>query len=198
MTSPIDVSTSVPNIQDIWNHYQACKERLQFKKDLILSFLRGDVDGSVLSAHGISISPLTSSSDVTLEFNQAMRELDYLVKFNLLSSVEGHARYDFAVRINNGGTDPLSTRFSRLYGSQGSTAKKVQYQGSGGILESWIDDLRRIGDWKNALIQNYVDVLELRHWLAHGRWWNLEPAVDLPVSEIKDIVENALDAMGLP
>ncbi|MEO5329688.1 MAG: hypothetical protein H7829_15770 [Magnetococcus sp. THC-1_WYH] len=48
------------------------------------------------------------------------------------------------------------------------------------------------------MLKNFENILELRHWLAHGRWWQLEPAINLSVGEIKDIVDNVLYAMGIP
>lgn len=196
MTTLIAVSAHVPDIPDIWKYYQDSMDSLRFKKYLILSFLRGDVDVAILANHGITLDPLTSSTEVTSLFNDTVRELENLVKFNLLSAAEGHIRYDFAVRINNNRTDSLSASFATLFASIGSQAKRVRFQGNQGILAEWNQHLA--GHWKGALLQNFVDVLELRHWLAHGRWWQLEPTVNLPVSEIKEIVENALDAMSLP
>ncbi|HIJ85165.1 MAG: hypothetical protein HW380_1608 [Magnetococcales bacterium] len=196
MTTSIPVSAYVPNIEDIWDCYQNSIESLEFKKDLILSALRGDVDVTLLAKHGITLDPLTTSTEVTDLFSNTVTELENLVKLNLLSAVEGHVRYDFAIRINNSRTDPLSICFKNLFFSAKNQAKKVQFQGGQGILAAW--DKHLTNSWKWALLKNFEDILELRHWLAHGRWWQLEPAVNLPVSEIKDIVDNALDAMSLP
>lgn len=170
-------------------------ESLKFKKDMVLSALRGDVDGALLAEHGITLDPLTASTEVTDLFSNTVMELENLVKLNLLSAVEGHIRYDFAIRINNSRTDPLSNSFKALLSSAKNQAKKVQFQG---ILDAWDKHLitNRWEWW--SLLKNFEDILELRHWLAHGRWWQLEPAVNLPVSEIKETVENVLFAMNLP
>lgn len=198
MTTSISVSAYVQNIEDIWNYYQNSMESLKFKKDLTLSALLGDIDVFLLERHGITLDPSTSSTEITNLFHNTIMELENLVKFNLLSAVEGHVRYDFAIRINNSRTDPLSICFQTLFTSAKNKAEKVPFQGDQGILAEWKKHLTKTHKWEWRLLENFENILELRHWLAHGRWWQLEPLVNLSVSDIKDIADNALFAMEIP
>ncbi|MEO5329687.1 MAG: hypothetical protein H7829_15765 [Magnetococcus sp. THC-1_WYH] len=107
-------------------------ESLKFRKDLTLSALRGDVDVALLAKHGITLDPLTNSTEVTNLFRNTVMELEHLVKLNLLSAVEGHVRYDFAIRINNSRTDSLSICFQDLFSSAKNQAKEGAIPGEPG------------------------------------------------------------------
>lgn len=197
MSITIDVSDQLLDIDSIWNNYQETLSSLRLMETLVLAVFQGDVKMDGLPDLGIGIDLYESSEEVIVRLRSATQELANLVKFNLLSSAEGHIRYDFAVRINNNRADFLSQRFAILYTSARNRAGKVRFQGDHGILKAWTEHLSNKGG-EGVLIDNFENILELRHWLAHGRWWNLDPALHLSVDDVKDIVENALDAMNLP
>ncbi|MBF0155422.1 MAG: hypothetical protein HQL64_16935 [Magnetococcales bacterium] len=191
MSSPIGVSNQVQDIDFIEAYYRQSKHCLEVRKNWILEEMGKNDPTFSLTDMGLETMRGATPNQIRDYFDTLIEELENLVKLALLSSAEGHIRYDFANRINNNDQHPLTKQFSALL-----VASKF---GAGGvklprILDAWIKQDPR----NTSTINVFGDILELRHWLAHGRWWNLKPGLPpYAVSDIYHIVDGVLRVMGL-
>jgi hypothetical protein len=118
--------------------------------------------------------------DVDEYFESCQLELDLCADLLLIAWAEARVRTDAEKRRLH--SDVLGKRLSLLYQNKETLWGVPLYEG--GILEAWKQHinnsaqipssdksrmLSRIGAFKNALI--------LRHWVAHGRSWNLTRAL---------------------
>ena len=82
----------------------------------------------------------------------------------MLACTEAMLRVDFIVRVGNKKRDELSRRFRSV-----SKERESKIRLGEDILDGW----RRCSEGvrvKNA-VQEFKGVLNLRDWLAHGRYW---------------------------
>ncbi|MBF0416076.1 MAG: hypothetical protein HQL79_09955 [Magnetococcales bacterium] len=191
MNPPIDVTGQVQDIDLIEDYYRQSRHCLESRKNVVLGTLGSAELGNVLSAMDLETVRFASPDEICKFFNGLVDELENLVTFDYLSITEGHIRYDFATRINNRDPHPITSCFVNLlaksrYGAGGVELKK--------ILDVWIQQHPGDTDMENK-ISMYKAALELRHWLAHGRWWNLRSGHT--VSNIQQIVDDVLRTMGL-
>jgi hypothetical protein len=127
--------------------------------------------------------------EVDTFFGEQRSELDYLVMLSLLASAEAAVRIDFNARVRMRKKDPLSRSFRKLRNTQGKKIRLGQ-----DILETRKD----LEPEKKTAIGSFVGALRLRHWLAHGRYWN--PKLGKPVdhyspSEVYDITNAIVTAL---
>ncbi len=83
----------------------------------------------------------------------------------ILSSIEAALRIDYTARCSARSKDPLSRDFRNLFKRYGNRVRLEE-----DILQLWSElhpELKRaIGELRGAL--------KFRHWLAHGRHWELK------------------------
>lgn len=126
------------------------------------------------------------------EFEDFFRELDYLAMLDLLASAEAAIKVDYLNRL--GKRKPkgdLLKKYRLLYKEKGS---KVSLESD--ILEI----LKETNEELKSKIGDFKGILELRHWLAHGRYW--EPSLprelrQYQVVDIYDIANSLLEGMGV-
>jgi len=104
------------------------------------------------------------------EFREALRELvldrieetEIRSTFAVLAAVEGALRVDYLLRATRKHKEPLSRAFRQLYRRRQERAKFDE-----DLLDLWAEHhpelMRYIGELRAAL--------KIRHWLAHGRYW---------------------------
>ncbi|MBF0137197.1 MAG: hypothetical protein HQL65_13235 [Magnetococcales bacterium] len=125
----------------------------------------------------------------------AQEELEELVKLDFLSEAEGRIKDDFKIRVSNYPAE--NPAFVVLFNRFNNKFDKVPYSSKAGnpcIIETWKSIVNKNGI---VFIDNYEKSLELRHWLAHGRNWNLSPTSRFAVKDVKRIVENVLSVMNI-
>jgi hypothetical protein len=116
-------------------------------------------------------------------------ELDRLTMLDLLSAAEAELRIDFLRRVYRKRKDPLSKRFRDLHADLKSEGKEERVRLKDHILAVWKEISDR--DARQA-IGEFGVALEVRHWLAHGRYWDGEFRYDTPES-VFDICRALLD-----
>lgn len=191
MTPLIEVTDRVQNIDFVEDYYQQSKHCLENRKNRVLRASGSPELGNVLGAMDLEKIRFASPDEIRKFFDELIDELENLVTFDFLSITEGHIRYDFAARINRNDPHPITSRFSGLLAASQYGAKGVELNK---ILDAWIQQYPGNTNMKNKIIK-YKSVLGLRHWLAHGRWWNLRSGDT--VSNIQQIVNDVLQTMGL-
>jgi|WetSurMetagenome_2_1015567.scaffolds.fasta_scaffold25643_4 hypothetical protein len=92
-------------------------------------------------------------------------ELDYLAMLNLMASAEAAVRIDYDERVRNKGKNAISLQFRKI--NKALAKKKANVRLEEDVLDIWSANVHKarkpVSDFKGAL--------GLRHWLAHGRWW---------------------------
>jgi hypothetical protein len=97
------------------------------------------------------------------ELKGRLSELDLTSTLILLSAIEAAFRIDYALRCYKGPVDRLSEAFRKL-----NKRKRAKVN-----LEKEI-----IGAWKSEtnvdekLVGSLRGAFRLRHWIAHGRYWD--------------------------
>jgi hypothetical protein len=108
---------------------------------------------------------LMSPIEVKDELAQRLMELDKTHSLILLASIEAMFRIDFERRCNSKLKDDLSRKFRRLQKAQGN---KIRFDEE--LLDAW----KELGLISSKLVGELRSAMQLRHWLAHGRYWTFK------------------------
>ena len=103
-----------------------------------------------------------SPSEVREELDKRIAELNLTSMLILLSAIEAAFRVDYQLRCYRGPADRLSQAFRKLH-----KRKSLRVNLETEIIGAWKDEtnvnLKLIGQLRGAF--------KLRHWIAHGRYW---------------------------
>ncbi|HLX61460.1 MAG TPA: hypothetical protein VKX17_09280 [Planctomycetota bacterium] len=125
-------------------------------------------------------------------FAAQLDELDFLVMFDLIAAAEAALRLDYLRRVERRLKDTVSRRFRRIdkeLSAQGSD-DKVTLEDH--ILNTWIE----LAPLAKRPAREFKGALKLRHWLAHGRYW--EPRLarrQYAPGDVFDLSDNLLRAI---
>jgi len=103
-------------------------------------------------------------SDVNLMLSNMINETDMRSTLALMAWMEATFRIDYNARSNNKYSDPISIEMRKIWSKQKERAR--------------LNDILNI--WGNTdpetkkIIEQLKSIFKFRHWLAHGRYWNLE------------------------
>lgn len=140
--------------------------------------------------------------EVNEYFEDCQAELDLSTAFTLIAAAEARIRLDAQKRIDLAGTakaannNPLTKRLGVLF-SQANRPWSVSFYDQG-ILEAWKSYVATLTisqqDRDKLLggIGGMKSALPLRHWVAHGRYW--EPTRDL-ISSAPSQVARTIDRL---
>jgi hypothetical protein len=98
-------------------------------------------------------------------YQARLMEVDLSLSLTLLASVEAYFMVDYVLRCKHRRKDSVSQALRAIYRRKKERAVLVEDI----LLKAWN---------KNAtvpprLLNEIIRAFELRHWLAHGRWWVL-------------------------
>jgi len=106
--------------------------------------------------------PLLTKNEIVNRKKERLRELEINVIFMLLSSIEAWIRIDYEYRVRK----RLKDNLSRELRSIDRTFDKI-YKIS---IEKLCDIYKR--HTTGSLFSELKSAFKLRHWIAHGRYWN--------------------------
>ncbi len=104
-------------------------------------------------------------SEVTAELSGRIDETDLRSTLVLLARVEAALRRDYIARAQGKLPDKISIQFRKIHKQRGRKARLEE-----DILETWKNALERP---EREIISQLKGMLKFRHWLAHGRYWNI-------------------------
>jgi len=172
----VSLSGSEKTIQAIWDWYDFQSRLSLERKSQLLQQLRNGQPVSDPRFFGMTIE----------EIDDFFGELDCLVMLDLLASAEAAIRVDYLNRVYRRRKDAVSRRFRHLYKEQGNQVGLEK-----DILEAWTQlapaTKQAVGDFNGAL--------NLRHWLAHGRYWTPKFGRDYSPGDVYDISFNLISAI---
>ncbi len=124
-----------------------------------------------------------------------MDELRLLTMLGMLACAEAALRIDFIERVGYRERDDVSRAFRNVSKSRGETIRLEE-----DILDVWREHGRIVGDARiGRAIEDFKGAFNLRHWLAHGRYWKatLGRAAGYDPLEVFNISNQLLEAVGL-
>jgi len=174
----VSFSSQELSLSKVWQWYQ--------RTDKALDDYQTEVINAVTSGASLPDFFGMAKDEIIEEFAWHKDELDRLVSLNLIASAEASLRIDYFTRVYEKKKDIVSREFRLLYKQKGTRA----------ALD---DDLLRI--WKQLhpnckpAIGDFIGALNLRHWLAHGRYWTPKFGRAYNPKEIFEIAENLFNVL---
>lgn len=100
-------------------------------------------------------------SQISIELKERLEELDQTACLSVLSSIEAAFRIDYLQRTYLRTRDKLSVDLRHLHALNGSRASLDD------ILDIWRNNFPSL----KSIISELKSAFNLRHWIAHGRYW---------------------------
>ncbi len=126
-------------------------------------------------------------------FETQLRELDLAAILSLVAATEAALRREYERRANRRLKDAVSRDFLSHWQVRKA---KIRLED---LLDVWRDkfdlisqDLAERRELKQA-IANFKDILNVRHWLAHGRSWEVRPGQEISVEYVAEVSEVLFD-----
>jgi hypothetical protein len=126
-------------------------------------------------------------------FTRHRNELDFLAMLDLMSAAEAVIRLDYLNRVAKRLKDPISKSFKTINKNLSTTNKADKVSLEEHILDTWA----AVAPATKNSVSDFKAALKIRHWLAHGRYWN--PRLgrqQYSPGDIFDISDNLLHAIG--
>jgi hypothetical protein len=165
------------SLEDIVNFYNLCKSALLKYKENIKK-------GLEIPEEFIGFTP----EKLDQYFKDKIKELENLTCLDLLAAVEAKLRIDYLTRVYNRKKDNLSRIFRCIYKDKAERASLDE-----DILESWKEQYPQAKKY----ISDYKGALQLRHWLAHGRYWTPKLGKKYDLLTVYTICKNLVDYLQI-
>jgi hypothetical protein len=176
------------SLDEVWNWYTFQRALIGEEKARVFDALNR---GKELTTDRY-IGKAPEEIDELFAFQAA--ELEQLAMLDLLTCTEAALRVDFNVRVMTKKRDTVSRAFRAAYAKRKRKITKILLE------EDILDVLKKQGAnraLKRALAE-FKGALKLRHWLAHGRFWNPKLGrTDYTAMEVFDICKDLLVAVSL-
>jgi hypothetical protein len=103
-----------------------------------------------------------TKEEMANDFEDARRELDVAASLLALAEAEAVLRVDYLSRVQRKAKDPVSRAYRELHKDKENRARLDE-----DLLATWVTHHT---ECKSA-VSEFRAALNLRHWLAHGRYW---------------------------
>lgn len=155
------------------------------------------MDGRELPAFVSQILPVGSTrEELRAYFDACHREINLSSILYMVANAEARIRADATERASRK-TDALGKGLARYYNSR-SEPWKVPFK-ERGILDEWkmyartqLQQSSHVDAWVQA-IGNFTTPLDIRHWVAHGRYWTLRQSLSNKL--VEDVARATSDLM---
>lgn len=166
----------------IRNFYRESEDSLNKRKVVIHDAIK---TGSAISGEFTGMT----SNEVDKRFVDYIDELECLVSFDLISIVEAFIRIDYKERARKGKRkDIINKEFHELYSRQKNDVSLAR-----DLLELW----KKHRPETKSIVGQFNGVLNLRHWIAHGRSRKLNLSARHTPENVYDICEKLLDKISV-
>jgi len=131
--------------------------------------------------------------DVDDFFGLHRNELDFVTMLDLMSAAEAAIQIDYRDRVSNRYRDAVSRCFRNINKRLSGTTKAGRPDLENDLLDVWTANCPKT----KAPAREFKGALKLRHWLAHGRYWNPRLGRQQYTSgDVFDICNDLLRAIG--
>jgi hypothetical protein len=141
-----------------------------------------------------------SREEISKYFMACRRELELSAVLTLTAAAEARIRLDAGLRME-ADKDDLAQRLSLLRSNARADWRIPLYED--GIVDAWKTYIGSLTDLENVdrarlltAIGQFRNLLGLRHWVAHGRYWDLQRGVEhYPPADAADMISELYDAL---
>jgi hypothetical protein len=159
----------------VWWHTLCTQALVRERQELRRVFALREPPPSYLPIH---LDLGATEAEIDNYFRQCQEELDVSAVFNLIAAAEGRIRLDLRERVN-AHQDQLGMRFKVLLDKVDDPWKVALYDD--GIMDAWKARVALLAGLTNAerdrirgAIGKLRELLTVRHWVAHGRYFQLK------------------------
>ncbi|MET3431687.1 hypothetical protein ABIC71_001165 [Herbaspirillum seropedicae] len=160
--------------EDILDWLSVCIDGLYKERSSVLDAVKkAKTEGAAVPPTFLGMTP----DEVQDYFRSAERELEIAAVLALIASAEARIRLDSRTRLK--GADSLARSLRKLFDESTSEWSVALYQY--GICDAWKDYISQTGfsnsdkDRYRGRIGAFKELLSVRHWVAHGRYWAEPP-----------------------
>jgi len=150
-------SGEVLTLNEIVRYYSLSKESLIFLMNRILTG-KSDILSEFIGY---------TEDELKEEFKRLQCEVEKCAVFNILTTLEAEFRMDFFIRVKRKYKCSISKKFRDIYKQYEKKHKENRIPLKEEILRVWKEEFPKL----KSIIDPYIEALNYRHWLAHGRWW---------------------------
>gem|GEM_PF-2451642 len=163
-------SGEVLTLNEIVRYYSLSKESLIFLMNRILTG-KSDILSEFIGY---------TEDELKEEFKRLQCEVEKCAVFNILTTLEAEFKIDFLIRVQKRYKCSISRKFRKLYKHYKKQHRENKISLKEIILKSWKEEFPEL----RRVIDPYIEVLNYRHCLAHGRWW--KPKIHVAYDEKYD------------
>ena len=180
------LSKQEQQLPQVWGWYEFQRTLVGEEKRRVRDALAGG--SSPLPSRYFGKTPEELEDDFTYQAS----ELAQLTMLGMLACTEAALRIDFIERVAKKRKDQVSRRFRETYRKRG--IEKVRLEED--ILDTW--GKHGASDFVRSSVAEFKGALNLRHWLAHGRYWKpkLGRAAGYAPGGVFDICLGLLQTVG--
>jgi hypothetical protein len=175
----ISFSGQEKSIESVLNWYEDQKEALRD--------LRAKIVDAIINSKSIKVDDKfigLTLSEINEYFINNEAELEHLACFDTISATEALLRVDYYKKVYNKDKSALGRIFRDVYKKKGNRISLEE-----DIIENW---KKTSG---NEVFSNFLGLLNYRHWLAHGRYWNPKFGRNYSFDTAFEISETIFDAV---
>ena len=154
-----------PDLEPVWRWYEVQRDLIVEESARVQAVFSGAIAAPLLAPPLNARYQGMASDDLDKFFKEQRERLDPIIMLELLATTEGALRVDFHKRVEQRGEDPISREFIKFAQKHGTKIALDRH-----ILETWKERDARTRD----AVGSFRGALQLRHWLAHGRYWALD------------------------
>ena len=158
--SPTEVNPDRPRWDEIWAHHLGINTSLAILQATVLT---GDSD---ITHEGLVAFAMMTEDEVRAHVDQLRDEHELGVVLLLIAAFEAALRADVHERRRKGKRKREPNRTFRELLRRHPSGERLPLDE---LLDVWRGHLD--GEGKRRIVSEFKQVLEIRHWLAHGRWW---------------------------
>ena len=149
------VAAIPPSLSFIWTWFQESAVGLRLRESQLVS---GAFMPSESEMHLLGLT----HDEIKVLFRQYLHELNEVASLTMIASTEASLRIDFEERAAKRRKDKISREFRDIRRRRGRRIRLDE-----DILEAWA----AVGGTAKSTISEFRGLLNLRDWLAHGRYW---------------------------
>ena len=175
----LSLSGKEQTLHEVWQWYDEINSTLNDRK---LSVKKALLSGVPVPEMFVGMT----GSEIDSHFRFLQSELEYSVCLSMIAATEAAFFVDYWERVGSKRKDSFSKMLKRSY----QHVSRPQFDK---LLKKW----RVTFNFCSKEISEFKNLLNYRHWLAHGRYWILNAGrAAYPPSLVFSSIENMMDCLS--
>lgn len=185
---------------DVLNWFDLCNVGLAREEQEAFRLLGAGIEPPLPSPLFDVLGIGASRTDIRNHFTACRQELELVTLLTLTAAAEARIRLD-ALQRRATAKDELARRLGVLSANVRAEWQIPLYDD--GIIAAWKTYIGSLPDLVNldrarllSAIGRFKNLLDVRHWVAHGRYWQIQRGIEhYPPTTVADIVSDLYDAL---